>query len=302
MLTISIVLTTFNGERFLVEQLDSIRLQTLKPYEVLIFDDKSTDNTVSIIRDYILRFNLDNWILIVNEKQLGWRSNFFCGFLNASGDIVFPCDQDDIWRYNKIEKMTSIFEEYPQINVLASNYMPFFVDGSEEFKRNYLDDYSVEKINLNRKNIYNQRPGCSMAFRKSFLETYCGMWNSDLAHDEFLWKTALLLNSLYIYNSITLDYRRHNNNATKRMHSISNRIKENKGCMLYFGALINSSYFNNDSFIHRQFEFYKKRNDLFENRNLRNLLALLKYVDLYKTKKNFLGDLAYYFCPKIFKE
>ena len=302
MLRISIVMTTYNGERFLIEQLESLRNQTKFIDEVLIFDDNSNDHTVQMIKDYIDRFDLINWKLHENPKQMGWRVNFIKGFDAASGDIIFPCDQDDIWHNCKIEKMSNIMAEREEINVLASNYRPFFMDEAEIFSRDYLDDGSINIVSLSNQMIYNQRPGCSMAFRKNFYERYKHLWNSELAHDEFLWKTALLTSSLAIFNLITIDYRRHANNVTKKMHSISIRKLENRGCKLYFSKAINEASLGNDKFIKRQYHFYKIRDEYLVTKSVISLLKLLPYLNIYKTKKNFLGDIVYLFYPSYFSE
>ncbi len=106
---ISVVMTTYNGKKHIYEQLCSLANQTRKPDQLLIFDDCSTDDTVSIVKRFIEMKNLCNWKIIENESNLGWRKNFMFGLLKAEGDYIFPCDQDDIWSEDKIEKMTDIF-------------------------------------------------------------------------------------------------------------------------------------------------------------------------------------------------
>ena len=101
---ISIVLSTYNGSQYIEEQLDSLRNQTYTADEVLISDDCSQDNTVQIIETYIKKYELLNWKLEVNEKNCGWRKNFMNLITSAMGDIVFTCDQDDIWSADKIQK------------------------------------------------------------------------------------------------------------------------------------------------------------------------------------------------------
>ena len=112
---ISIVMSTYNGEKYIVDQLDSIRKQSRMPDEVLIFDDCSTDRTVNIVTNYIQDNNLKNWKIKVNTQNKGWRQNFMDGMWSSSGDVVFPCDQDDIWRPDKIAKMTKILEEHSHV-------------------------------------------------------------------------------------------------------------------------------------------------------------------------------------------
>ena len=126
---ISIVLSTYNGSQYIEEQLDSLRNQTYTVDEVLISDDCSQDNTVQIIETYIKKYELLNWELEVNEKNCGWRKNFMNLITSAMGDIVFTCDQDDIWSADKIQKMTQIMEENPEVLLLVSQYTEFYKNG-----------------------------------------------------------------------------------------------------------------------------------------------------------------------------
>ena len=116
---ISIAMTTYNGEKYIIEQLDSLKNQTLKPDEVIIADDGSSDNTCNLIKCYIEKFKLVNWFFYQNEKNMGWKVNFHNVIKKTTGDVVFFCDQDDVWYLKKIETMTTIFRDNPTINVLA---------------------------------------------------------------------------------------------------------------------------------------------------------------------------------------
>ena len=98
----SVVMTTYNGSRFMKEMLDSLRNQTRKIDEVIICDDRSKDDTVEIISNYINKYNLVNWNLIVNEKNLGWEKNFLNALGKATNEVIYPCDQDDIWHLDKV--------------------------------------------------------------------------------------------------------------------------------------------------------------------------------------------------------
>ena len=73
---ISVVMTTYNGKKYLLEQLESLRNQTLKIDEVIIMDDWSKDETPELIRKYIIDNNLSGWKLIENQTNQGWKKNF----------------------------------------------------------------------------------------------------------------------------------------------------------------------------------------------------------------------------------
>ena len=113
---VSLVMAVYNGEKYLIEQLDSIRKQTYPIDEVILIDDVSTDNSYELIHQYIDGYKLINWKLIKNENNLGYRKNFKKGLEIVDGDIIFLSDQDDRWHLNKIEVMV---EKMSQSNILS---------------------------------------------------------------------------------------------------------------------------------------------------------------------------------------
>ena len=92
---ISIAMTSYNGEKYIREQLDSILTQTYGNFELIICDDRSKDSTVEIIKDYCIK---DSRIkLYVNEKNLGFKKNFEKAISLCKGEYIALSDQDDIY-------------------------------------------------------------------------------------------------------------------------------------------------------------------------------------------------------------
>ncbi|HTC00462.1 MAG TPA: glycosyltransferase [Ferruginibacter sp.] len=104
---VSVVLCTYNGEKFLEQQLDSILTQTYSSLEMIICDDASTDSTQQIIKSYALRDKRIQYFF--NERNIGVNKNFEQGFLKASGEFIAIADQDDIWKPEKIQKQLALF-------------------------------------------------------------------------------------------------------------------------------------------------------------------------------------------------
>lgn len=94
---ISIVMATYNGGRFLKEQLNSLCKQTRIPDEVIVVDDGSTDNTLAILEEFSKVLNLS---IHINTNHLGVNGNFEKGLNLCSGDYIMFCDQDDYWLPN----------------------------------------------------------------------------------------------------------------------------------------------------------------------------------------------------------
>jgi len=102
--TISIAMAVFNGERYLPEQLDSIASQTRLPDEMVIADDASLDDSLGVIR----RFSKNAPFpvrLVRHPNNVGILENFYSAFDATTGDIIFYCDQDDVWRTDKIARI-----------------------------------------------------------------------------------------------------------------------------------------------------------------------------------------------------
>lgn len=126
-------MTTYNGMEYIKDQLDSLANQKRKVDEVLIFDDGSNDGTIEFIENYINKNKLNNtWKLIINKENKGWRRNFVEGIWESIGDLVFPCDQDDIWHENKLETVENIMTENHQIQVLTTNVTNLYGNGDRK--------------------------------------------------------------------------------------------------------------------------------------------------------------------------
>jgi hypothetical protein len=109
-LAISVAMATFNGERFLREQLDSIAGQSLLPSELVVTDDSSSPGTLDIVREFESQAPFPVRVH-KNESRLGYRANFFKAFSLCTGDLIALCDQDDVWMPNKLERLSSAFSD-----------------------------------------------------------------------------------------------------------------------------------------------------------------------------------------------
>jgi glycosyltransferase involved in cell wall biosynthesis len=115
--SVSVVLATHNGERFLEEQLGSILDQSLLPYELVITDDASTDRTREIVRSFAARSPVPV-VCIWNQPGLGFRENFLNACNKATGEWIAFCDQDDVWMPDKLEACSSFFS-LPTVLMIA---------------------------------------------------------------------------------------------------------------------------------------------------------------------------------------
>jgi glycosyltransferase involved in cell wall biosynthesis len=117
---ISVALCTFNGERFLSQQLQSLLHQSCLPDELIVFDDVSTDRTINILETFAGTASFPVRIHR-NEKTIGPAQNFGQAIAACSGEIISFCDQDDVWESNKIERTLSAFDRNPQLAFVFSD-------------------------------------------------------------------------------------------------------------------------------------------------------------------------------------
>jgi glycosyltransferase involved in cell wall biosynthesis len=117
---ISVAMTTYNGAQFLREQLDSIFAQARVPDELVVCDDRSTDQTPQLLRDYAARAPFPMTV-VINDKRLGSTANFEQTIRLCSGDLIALSDQDDVWRPQKLAILETAFAADPNLGVALSN-------------------------------------------------------------------------------------------------------------------------------------------------------------------------------------
>lgn len=299
----SIVMTTYNGEKYIEQQLDSIKQQTLQPREVLIFDDGSTDLTESLILDYISSNTL-NWEFHRNEVNLGWKKNFIQGIEKATSECVFLCDQDDIWKSDKCEVMLETLKKYPACNLLMSNYQPFATGANVSIPfPMYLqcNNKKTKKLKLSTKQLLtNYRPGCTYCFRKSFFNDIRDLWEEDMPHDQFLYECGLLTHAAYVLQYKTINFRRHEEtNSPKNIRTRKARIKEvswlKRKATSYLDALPTFSIPNKEEakiVLSRMQKFLGVREAYYSSPSFKGWVLLVAFhLSDYASVRNVLSDL-----------
>lgn len=161
---VSVVMCTYNGEKFLYPQLESIVRQTYTNMEIIISDDGSADNTLRIAKEFAEK---DKRISIyTNLTNLGYNKNFEEAFKKASGEFIAISDQDDIWKYEKLEKMMSLFKN-DQVQLAHSQSVRF------KKKLPEISTYNIwrpfEGNDVRKLMYFNTIAGHNMLFRKTLL-------------------------------------------------------------------------------------------------------------------------------------
>ena len=299
-MTTSVVMCTYNGEKYIEEQLITIFRQSRQPDEVLITDDGSADRTVSIIKTFIQKHALEaKWHLFENSVNLGWKKNFMETIRRASGDLIFLADQDDIWHKSKMEIMTDVCEQHPKIHILVCDCFPFD-DETGKRKKWFLPDLGEEFLNqvsIERSFAESLRPGCTYALRGDWKETVVDLWEEQWPHDLFFWCMALAQDGLYHCRKVLVKWRRAEENNTPkneknrdcrlevldRQYRITKCIVEHSDKLQIGEAQLTQ--------METAMRIYRQRADAIENKDYRKLMRLLGDIRYYPKNSSWLADI-----------
>ncbi len=218
---ISVCIPTYNGEKFIYQQIISILSQINSDDEIIISDDGSTDKTLDIIKS----FNDGRLKIFYNNKIKSKYSfnlttqNLQNALLKARGEIIFLADQDDVWIDNKIERC---------INYLKNGYDLILHDCAIVDQNNNLIDKSYFKLNNSTPGIFNNIVknsylGCCMAINKKVLN-YALPFPKDIPHDIWIGLIAEEFTKVKFLQEILINYRRHGNNLSASGEKSSNTL------------------------------------------------------------------------------
>lgn len=273
---VSIALCTYNGEKYLVEQLDSLVNQDYPNLEIVAVDDCSNDNTVTILNQYSKKYSF--FKVFHNDLNLGYKKNFEKAIQLCNGDYVALSDQDDIWMQNKILKLINNIG-----NAILIYHDSVFVDSNKELLNIKMSDIV---------NFYNgKNPEAFLFF--NCISSHALLFNKTLKndllpfaehgnHDAWIAYTASNIGSIKILSENLVLYRQHNHSATDILKSKKRKRQS-------------ESYVNTLSFLKECSKFPK-------NRNQENIDSLLSFYSQRKNKifnfrlfKFFLKNLDIFF-------
>lgn len=219
---ISVAMATYNGEKYIKEQIESILSNLSEIDELIISDDGSTDSTLDIVKSFS-----DGRIRIVDGPKKGVKKNFENAIIEASGKYIFLCDQDDIWADEKVNTVLKAFEESkcPVVvhdcsivddngNILSDSFFSFKKSG-----RGFIKNV-----------ITNTYIGCCMAFDSSLKEKILPIPGDIEMHDQWIGIIGDLNGKNCFIPDKLISYRRHESNASDCFHHygfkkmLSNRL------------------------------------------------------------------------------
>lgn len=208
-LSVSVVMATYNGRPYLAEQLRSVLAQLLPGDELIIVDDGSQDGTPELAEALKSAFVQ----VVRNPRNLGVLATFERGVLMASRDIIFLCDQDDVWLPGKRADFVAAFEEDPGALVVVSDAELIDAGGSvtaPSFMQLRGGFYGGFWSTL----VKNRYLGCAMALRRELLAVALPIPPTVPMHDMWFGALASVVGRVHYIPRPLMQYRRHGSNAS----------------------------------------------------------------------------------------
>lgn len=220
---VTVCLATFNGSKYIEDQLNSINIQLIDGDEIIVVDDCSIDNTVEIIKSLNIRFISK---LIINDRNIGVNRTFEKALRNASKEVIFLSDQDDVWPSNRINLLSEkISDENWLIN---GNFKIFYNDlqnlYSQKHELQLIDSKlilkNIIKIFFSKIDYY----GSNMVMKRDLLEYILPFPQNIESHDIWIVLVAILMKKNYHIENITLFRRIHGNNFSEKKRKLSSKL------------------------------------------------------------------------------
>lgn len=219
---ISVALCTYNGAQYIREQIESILSQTIDVDEIIICDDGSSDETLSIINSFCS--DTDKIKVYRNQNKLGVSKNFQKAIDLCQGDIIFLSDQDDVWQQDKVQDFIEYFNNNPNISVCFSNAFLTNPDGTiisdsanllwdytfkQKYRKIFDNGFSLECFLGGASAV--RTTGATMALRKSFIKEnpFIHLCNGEVMHDFAIALLAAEQNVIGYINKPLIKYRLH---------------------------------------------------------------------------------------------
>lgn len=221
---VNIIMCTYNGGKYVREQLQSIVNNTANDWKIFVFDDQSTDDTLEIIGQFQKKYP-DKVMVNINKIKKGAIVNFLSsiygiGLKMKDNDFIMLCDQDDVWNPDKIQKtakgMNELISEY-------GNHMPLLVCTdvtvvdermhiiNESFRK--MNHYHIKRFDFSHLIMENKVQGCTVMINKSLALMLDRLPAGAIMHDAWLGFIAAAFGKIKYIDEPTMKYRQHQGNV-----------------------------------------------------------------------------------------
>ena len=275
---VDVLVATYNGEKYIKQQIESLLNQTYKNIQIYISDDCSTDGTRQILKEYE---NNNRIKIFYQEKNLGYVGNFEFLLHQVKSNLYMLCDQDDVWKKEKIEKSVEklksedldlVFGDLEvvdeNLNTIYSSYNKY-MHMSEKIE-NYYQDYRLQYL-------YNCMTGCTMLSKRKYLDKILPLPKNSkyMIHDYWIGLIVSLNGKVGYLNTPYILYRQHGKNqvGTKKASKTCKKLKEIRDFSIDIRIGV--------------FETYIENEDIFPEKLRKQNEKALEYFKMLKTKENF---------------
>lgn len=275
---IDILMATYNGEKYLKEQIDSILNQTYKNIQLIISDDCSTDKTREILKKYEQN---DKIKIFYQDKNLGYIKNFEFLLKNVESDLYMLSDQDDVWKKEKVEKSVEKLKEenvdlvFGDLEVVDENLNTIYKSFNKYMKlerkiNKCIGDYKLQYL-------YNCITGCTILSKKELLDKILPLPSKSkyMVHDYWMGLMVALNGKIGYMKEPYIEYRQHGNNqiGTEKVSHKFKKLEQVRDLFIDVKLGIFTAYVQNE-------------NKFPENLKKQNRQAL-EYYEMLKNKKYF---------------
>ena len=222
--SVSVAIATYNGEKYITDQLDSILKQLSSTDEIVISDDGSSDSTIDIIRRYQKEYSI---IKLIKGPQKGVIKNFENAIRHCNNQIIFLADQDDIWLDNKVNEVVDVFLKKKKVNVVLHN-MSFFNENGIVVEK-FIDYHPGFLMNILKSSYW----GCCMAFRKNFCKKFLSIPKIVPAHDQWIGIVGEKNKCSFFLNKNLIKHRIHESNVSQKTSLIRKIVFREKLLLSY---------------------------------------------------------------------
>lgn len=232
---ISVAMATYNGERFLRAQLDSLAAQRRPPDELVVVDDGSFDSTTEILEQFACSAAFPVQIHR-NERNLGSSDNFLKAVALCTGDWISLCDQDDVWSPEKLAIIEQRIRACPRPDIVLWTHSAQVVD--EQLSPSGVIYPNFARFHLMQGSalpIWWFAPGFSLVFRADLLKIACRLASErgpdpsdpsvSMAHDRYICFIASSLGSIGLLPERLVLYRRHDRTTTTTFRGGNRHVK-----------------------------------------------------------------------------
>jgi glycosyltransferase involved in cell wall biosynthesis len=228
----SVAMCTYNGAEFLPAQMESIAAQSRRPDEIIVCDDGSTDETLSLIKRSPCPITLH-----INEANLGSVKNFEQAIRLCSGDVIALSDQDDVWREDKLQKIETAFEQNPTVGLVFSdaeivdeklnplNRRMWDEVGFDAHKRKFVTQGRALDVLITGWTV----TGATMAFRSRYKPLILPIpTNIQMIHDGWIALTVASVADVVALDDQLIKYRQHERQQVGAPDRLSKQVRVTK--------------------------------------------------------------------------